>query len=277
MRSTTPAGQPFLAAIQSTYPDLDQWKARGAATEQPQLRSELAIDDEVFPRHPISEVARTSLLLAGEHLRLARDAVEVGQLYPSAHFTLLRGGLVGAAQAVWVLSPAERATRQERGLTVLAEMHKQMRKYYGRVETFALSEQKRRQLAEQQSWLADRTEQLENVRTGRAALNLTDEVIPEALDHVFPDSSRRQDGRALWALMSADAHVLGWSTATRGQTGPADQKSGLAEGAVGGSFADIAEPFMATHGLLRVGWSIFDRRCKGPSLGRPAAPGAFGD
>ena len=64
--------------------------------------------------------------------------------------------------------------------------------------------------------------------------------------------------------MSGDAHVLGWSTATRGQMGPTDRNSGLAEGTVGGSFADIAQPFMASHGLLRAGWSLFDRRCEGP-------------
>jgi len=264
MRSTTPAGQPLLAAIQSTYVDLDRWKARAATTEPPQAGSELAVDDGVFPRHPISEVARMSLVLAGEHLRLARDAIEAGQLYPSAHFTLLRGGLVGAAQAVWVLGPADRAERQERGLTVLTAMHTQMRKYYRRLEGFVLSEKERRELGEQQSWLTTRMEELATIRTGKAALNLTDEVIPEALDLVFPDASRRQDGRALWALMSGDAHVLGWSTATRGQMGPTDRNSGLAEGTVGGSFADIAQPFMASHGLLRAGWSLFDRRCEGP-------------
>jgi hypothetical protein len=264
MRSTTPADQPFLDAIQSTYVDLDRWKARAATTEPPQAGSELAKDDEVFPRHRISEVARMPLILAGKHLRLARDAIEAGNLYPSAHFTLLRGGLVGAAQAVWVLSPDERAKRQERGLTVLTEMHTQMRKYYGRLERFILSEDERRELGEQQLWLTERIEQVATVRTGRKALNLTDEVIPEALDSVFPDVSRRQDGRALWALMSGDAHVLGWSTATRGQTGPTDPVTGLAEGTVGGSFSDIAQPFTAAHGLLRAGWSLFDRRSEGP-------------
>jgi hypothetical protein len=263
MRSTTPAGQRFLTAIQSTYVDLDRWRARAATTERPQPGSELAVDDQVFPRHPISEVARMSLVLAGEHLRLARDAIEAGQLYPSAHFTLLRGGLVGAAQAVWVLGPAERAKRQERGLTVLSEMHTQMRKYYRRLEGFNLSEEERRGLVEQQSWLTVRIEKVATIRTGRSALNLTDEVIPEALDLVFPDAAQRQEGRALWALMSGDAHVLGWSTATRGHVGPTDRTSGLAEGAVGGSFAQIAQPFMASHGLLRAGWSLFDRRCEG--------------
>lgn len=264
MRRTTPTGQPFLAAIQSTYEDLDRWKARAASVEEPQPGSELALDDAIFPRHRISEVARMSLVLAGEHLRLARDAIEAGQLYPSAHFTLLRGGLVGAAQAVWVLSQVERAQRQERGLTVLTEIHTQMRKYYGRLESFDLSEAERRDLGEQQSWLIERIAQVQAVRTGQAALNLTDEVIPQALDYVFSDAARRQDGRALWALMSGDAHVLGWSTVSRGQMGPTNRTSGLAEGTVGGSFADIAQPFMATHGLLRAGWSLFDRRCEGP-------------
>lgn len=129
MRSTTPTDQRYLDAIQSTYVDLERWQARGATTERPQPGSELAVDDVVFPRHPISEVARMSLALSSEHLRLARDAMEAGQLYPSAHFTVLRSGLVGAAQAVWVLGPAERNDRRERGLTVLAEMHTQMGKY----------------------------------------------------------------------------------------------------------------------------------------------------
>lgn len=264
MRSTTPTGQPYLDAIQSTYVDLDRWKARAATTEPPQRGSELAGDDSVFPRHPISEVVRMSLVLSGEHLRLARDAIEAGQLYPSAHFTVLRGALVGAAQAVWVLGPSERIERRERGLTVLTEMHTQMNKHYRRLTKSNLSEKERRELDEQDAWLTTRMDEVAAVRTGKAALNLTNEVIPKALDIVFPDAARRQDGRALWALMSGDAHVLGWSTATRGQMGPADRASGLAEGVVGGSFADIAQPFIASHRLLRAGWSLFDRRCEGP-------------
>lgn len=101
-------------------------------------------------------------------------------------------------------------------------------------------------------------------RTGKASLNLTDEVIPKALALVFPEAARQQNGQALWALMSVDAHVLGWSTATRGQMGPTRRSSGLADGLVGGSLADIAQPFMAAYGLLRAGWSLFDRRCEGP-------------
>jgi hypothetical protein len=49
-----------------------------------------------------------SLVVAGEHLRLALDAIKAKQLYPSSHFTVMRGALVGAAQAVWILGPEDR-------------------------------------------------------------------------------------------------------------------------------------------------------------------------
>lgn len=264
MESSTSPDQVYLGAIQSTYEDLDRWQARAAAPEPPQRGSELAVDDQVFPRHPISEVARTSLMLASEHLRLARDSIDAGQWYPSAHFTVLRSALVGAAQGVWILGSDDRAERRERGLTVLAEIHAKMRAYYRRVQGFTLSDEERRGLREQQKWLTARIEQVAAVRTGAAELNLTDTVIPAALDLVFPDAPRRRDGRALWNLMSADAHVLGWSTATRGQTGSVDRASGLAVTVIGGSPSHVAQPFIASHRLLRAGWSLFDRRCEAP-------------
>jgi uncharacterized protein YecT (DUF1311 family) len=164
-----------------------------------------------------------SLVLSGEHLRLARDVIEAGNLYPSAHFTVLRGALVGAAQAVWVLGPDERSTRQERGLTVLTEMHKHMSKHYRRLEQFELSQKERADLSEQQAWLTARMKSVAAVRTSTDTLNLTNEVIPTALDLVYSDTARRQDGRSLWSLMSGDAHVLGWSTATRGRAGTPDR------------------------------------------------------
>jgi hypothetical protein len=142
-------------------------------------------------------------------------------------------------------------------------MHEQMRKYYERLQAFTLEDESRRALVEQQAWLAARIDHVAEVRIGKAKLNLTDKVIPDALDLVFPDIARRQDGRALWFQMSGDAHVLGWSTAPRGTRAAADRTSGLAVHAIGGSTAHIAQPFIATYELLRAGWSLYDRRCEG--------------
>ncbi|MCC2321936.1 hypothetical protein [Cellulomonas xiejunii] len=255
--------QRFLHEIRSTYADLERWRVRASSVEEPERGSELAVDDHVFPRHRISSVAWLSLALAGEHLRLARDAIEAQQLYPSAHFSVLRSALVGAAQGVWILGPDHGAQRQERGLIVLAEMHEQMRKYYNRLSDFALSDQERTELVAQQEWLAQRVEEVARARTGRQKLELTTTVIPEALDLVFPDSERRQQGRALWYEMSGDAHVLGWSTIPRGSVIAADRLSGLATHVVGGSLDQISQPFIASYKMLRVGWSLYDRRCEG--------------
>lgn len=127
----------LLDALRALYPDINRWQLRAGTVppEEPERHSQLAGDDARFPPHRVSEIARMSLVLAGEHLRLARDAIEAGQLYASAHFTVLRGAFVGSAQAVWVLCPEDTLTRVDRGLTVVAEMYTQLKKFDDEQET----------------------------------------------------------------------------------------------------------------------------------------------
>lgn len=257
---------PYREPIRETYEDLTRWQVRvQTAAERPEPGSALAVDDRVFGPHPISEVARLSLAAAGEHLRLARDAIEADQGYPTAHFTVLRGALVGAAQAVWILAPDDRIDRQDRGLTVIAEMYDQLGKHNTMLATFNLTAKQRQDLADHDAWLAERVKGLNAVRRNTWRLNLTDEVIAKALDHTFADEERRESGRQLWRQMSADAHVLGWSVFQRSTMGPVDRRTGLSEGQAGGSLRTIAQPFIASHLLLKEGWSLFDRRCEAPA------------
>lgn len=261
-----PIEDPYLTAIRATYPDLDRWQARARRTppEQPEPGSKLALDDAIFKWHPISEATRLSLVTSGEHLRLARDAIEAGQAYPSAHFTVLRGALVGAAQTVWVLAPNEPSVRQQRGLTLMAEMYKQLRKFNSETATFSLTPDQHQQLGEQQRWLHEREAQVKAQRVNDEALNQT-QFIRWALEYRFADEERRQDGRSLWRQMSADAHVLGWSMLQRGRVSPSGRNADLGMGEVGGNWKDIAQPFMAAQLLLKEGWSLFDRLCEGTS------------
>lgn len=113
--SLTDAERAALLQMLGSAPDLDRWRLRAQRIEEPEVGSDLAIDDRIFPHMAISQLARTSLVTAGEHLRLALDAIKANQLYPSSHFTVLRGALVGASQAVWVLEPEDRGQRSERG------------------------------------------------------------------------------------------------------------------------------------------------------------------
>lgn len=258
----------WLSAIRDTYTDLDGWQARAKKMppEQPEGGSLLAADDALFPWHPISEASRISLVVAGEHLRLARTAIEARQVYPSAHFTALRGALVGAAQGVWVLCPSDPHERQERGLTLISEMYGQLRKYYTELATGTISAENRRALDAQLIWCDERRQQVAAARRTAAHLNQT-EMIAWALHHRFPDDKRRAAGRLLWRQMGADAHVLGWGMFQRGTVLKPDRKSGLGVGEAGGSLEHLADAFVAIHLLLREGWSRFDQLCEAP---RPA-------
>ena len=259
----TAAQREALTQMLDTAEDLDRWRLRAHEVEEPERGSELAIDDQIFQRMAISQLARLSLVTAGEHLRLALDAIKAKQLYPTSHFTALRGALVGGSQAVWILAPEDRAVRRERGLTVLAEMYAQLDKYYTFLSTTQLEVDDRARLGDQRLWLTERRDDVASLRTTKAALILTD-TIGDAADHVFADTSSREAVRRLWREMSADAHVLGWSLFQRSTFGPADRRTGVGVGKAPGSPEYVAEPFLASYRLLRSGWSLFDRRCEAP-------------
>lgn len=257
----TEAQRAALTQILDTEADLDRWRLRAHRVEEPEGGSELAIDDQVFPHMAISQLARMSLIPAGEHLRLALDAIRAKQLYPSSHFTVLRGALVGASQAVWILGPEDRDERRERGLTVLTEMYEQMERYYRFLDGTHLQANDRARLHDQQLWLSQRTGQVASIRKTRASLNLTG-VIGLAADHAFPDTRSREAVRRMWREMSADAHVLGWSLLQRTTFDQADRRTGVGEGKAPGDPEHVAEAFVASYRLLRRGWSLFDRRCE---------------
>lgn len=215
----------------------------------------------MFKWHPISESVRLSLIAAGEHLRLARTAIEAGEWYPSAHFTTLRGALVGASQALWIVAPSSPQERQERGLMVIGEMYDQMAKHLRENLDSATEPQDVEALKDRQAWCATRQSEVLARRQTRAKLNQT-EFISWSLSHRFPDERRRTAGRLLWRELSSDAHVLGWSMYGRAIFAPSDARTGLSVGQAGGSIEHIAQSFVCAHLLLREGWSFYDRRCE---------------
>lgn len=233
---------------------------RGERLEQPQPGSDLAGDDRIFPSMPISQMVRVSLLSSGEHLRLARDAINAQQLYPTAHFTVLHGALVGAAQVVWILDPDDRPTRQERGLTLTGEMLKQSDIALNLILKVPVSDYDDQAIAERRKWLAGRRGQVAAARRTKAKLEQTS-FINWALDYTFKDPGHQDAGRIWWRRMSSDAHVLGWSLFQRSTVAKTDRRSGLAQLSAAGRLEDVANPYVACYRLLKDGWSLFDRRC----------------
>lgn len=258
--------QASLEEIQRTHEDLERWRARSRQPEQPERGSQLHADACIWPYHPPYEVARQSLVAAAQHLNLARTSINAGEVYPIAHFTVLRGALVGAAQGVWLLAPDEQAERQQRALRVVYEWYRRMDQYNRMIEPGMLSTENEPFLAAQTSHTRDRCTAARELWAATDTLGadeplLLTKVIRWAAEDTFADPSQVREVTLLWRLMSGDAHALGWQLVTRGRNWERAM-DGLGIGAVPGNLASIAEPFMASFRLLKRGWGLFDRRAE---------------
>lgn len=255
--------QQQLNRIREAYVDLDQWRVRSWKGETPERGSELAEDDRITPRCPLSEFARQSLVSAVQHLNLARAALEAGQLFPSAHYTVLRGALVGGSIAVWMLSPTEGDVRQQRGLRVAYEWMDRAQQYYGELEPIADGQLPN--LPQARAHLLMRRDQIRGLWASAAELTekqplIVTHAVESAAETVFGAESPKV--KLLWREMSGDAHALGWPILVR-STDVYPVGGGMSEFCAGGDLELIANAFFVSYKLTKHGWSLFDRRCEG--------------
>jgi hypothetical protein len=248
--------------MRAAYADLEAWRIRARSVDRPAPSSLLELDDSLFTWHPISEIARLSLVAAGEHLRLASAVVEDShQVFPSAHFTVMRGALVGAAQAVWILGASEAEVRQDRGLCIIGEMYAKLGTFYNEQLNEPLNKADKQAVRDQIQWRKDRSDEVAAARHTKVHFEQT-AIVGWALDHCFPDRKHRSAGRLLWRQMSADAHVLGWGMFQRGEIVEAADGLSLGVGESATNLEDIVQPFVLIHQMLKEGWSMFDRLCE---------------
>lgn len=253
----------YLEHLRAYEPFLEGWRHRAQTVETPERGSELHEDNKVFV-HPISDEARLSLVSAGEHLRLAWAAIKIGELYPSAHFTTLRGALLASSQAVYILGPDDPLLRRERGLTVIAESYKRLQQFHHEcLKMPGLTSHEEQQIHAQLAWLDARKKSAHRGGAHPRGVNISDTVLPYAASLVYGDRPDLQHTlMRLWRQMSGDAHALSWSLTVRANLGPAKKGTPLSEGTAFGSLEDIVEPFEASYQILRRGWSLFDQRCE---------------
>lgn len=257
----------YFQHLQAYERDLEGWRLRVHKLERPEPGSQLASDNAAFPYHPISDATRLCLASAGEHLRLAWTAIEAGELYPTAHFTTLRGALVAASQAVYVLGPEEATVRRARGLAVVIESYKRLRQFHlEHLKILGLTDAEKLQIQEQVDWLTGRMQIATDAGADRAGLNVSDKVIPYAAEVTYPSSMSLQHSvNLLWRQMSGDAHALAWALTLRATLDSPRNGELLTTGTAGGSLEDISQPFEAAFRILRRGWALFDQRCEAHS------------
>lgn len=145
-----------LEQLAEPFERIKAWRSRVATAEEPERGSALAGDALIWPPHPTWEVARVALASSVDHLNLARVVIEARELFPAAHFTAIRGALVGGAVGVWALHPEARHDRQQRSLRVLDEWYQRRLQYNESVDLERLNDADRTALADQCDFLADR-------------------------------------------------------------------------------------------------------------------------
>ncbi len=195
-----------------------QWMKRTSGDDPGSLKvepgSSLAGDDRIFPNHPVSSVAWHGLLTAVEHLDFALSALAKTQtLYPASYYTVLRAGLLGAAQTVWVLMPATRTERQMRGLRAAADNYNEQRKLTGALVASTRQEQQQLDMtvARMKDRLADVATAAVKIgcdpgKAHRLTLDAT-AMVKEAAGKALVSAHREQEyAMHLWRLGSGHAH-----------------------------------------------------------------------
>jgi hypothetical protein len=152
-----------------------------ATAGHPARESELATDDKDWPWWSISQLAVSGLAAGREHLGAVRDHLERSEPYPFADGTLLRTAMLGAATAVWMLTPDDRATRLKRARTVAAEVYDKHAQFLADLSTLSGGSHPDTQLVKEH--VSKRAAQLQELRDAageRATFNAT-HVIEEAV------------------------------------------------------------------------------------------------
>ncbi|MHA0290193.1 hypothetical protein ACXYX3_27635 (plasmid) [Mycobacterium sp. C3-094] len=253
--------QEQLTAFRKSFVELDQWRLRGRQTFVPASGGDLYEDDLDWPWLPVSQLAFVGLQAATDHMLALRCHIEARQLFPFADQTLCRSALVGAAEAVWVLAPDERAERLKRARTLAAYTLKHHSQYLTALRV-SIGEPTH----ENTDLVAERVElrksELETKRaTDRQHGRLdTTAMINTAAASAFAPRFAKEVNLE-WQAKSGAAHGLAWSIlgTVDTQQGQADE-AGMTDIYAAGSLARIANCYFAALHLARHGWALLDKR-----------------
>lgn len=112
--------------LRTTFSTIDEHRARWAdpSLVAPEGGSPLAADDRTWPSLSLSQLAHQGIVCAWDHFDLARFTIEGQRGFPTAIYSVLRGGLLASSQALWALGPEDAATRRDRGLMLADEWYR---------------------------------------------------------------------------------------------------------------------------------------------------------
>lgn len=237
---------------------------------EPNVGAELRPDDEEWPYLATSQLSKSGLDVAAEHLFAVITLIDAQQVLPLAFRSILRTALVGSTQAVWLLAPDDRSERTKRLRTLVAEMYHRHEPYLDGLLTLneLMGEPPHRNTMKVRDHVRERAEQMRMLRTlaqERAKWNDTD-AIEKAARAAFSTQANVevlvQEALLEWKAGSGVSHGLVWpllgSAGTR-TTGPVD-KHGRRVIEARGSLVRVENAYKLAYWMTDAGWKLLRRR-----------------
>lgn len=206
---------------------VEEWAKRTNTAHPIQLGSSLAADDALFPVNPVSDLAWFGIAHAVDHLHMHLHVlVRDERSFPIAPQTLARGGLIGAAHALWLLDGPDRRTRQLRGLRIAHEEWRNERNAYKDLVDAGEAEDGMDELITRRTeWMNRAIAAGESIGFTAAEVK-TRPVDTDLIKEVLTRYERDEPGEPgdvsmapiynlLWQMLSGSAHGYRWSSMSR--------------------------------------------------------------
>lgn len=203
------------------------WEVRIAAPDRIEPGSSLAVDDKGLVSDPVRSAAWSGLLSAVDHLALMADLPgdDGLNMRPTSMYTPARAALLGASQAVWVLS-GNRTARRARALAIAEDDCSQHRKFlwdYAK-DDFVQANFSREFMDGITSRIDTLTAEITRIRELRKSLprigSDATTMMREAAEHLATGGSAVDHGVRLalayeWRVASAATHGRSWPALER--------------------------------------------------------------
>jgi len=181
-----------------------------AEVRDPRPGTPLAADDDAYPWEKCSAWMRSTLVAALDHLIVWANIVAPQTVFegmevrnpPRPYYTLARGGLEAAAQAVWTLGQPTSAERVDRHLRLLYHDLRQMALAFE-----AASDERAPAVRERMALVEQRVGDAEAVRAIKKGEPKYSMMVRECAEAVDLEPAEIE---VLWRGMSAAAHGKNW-------------------------------------------------------------------
>ncbi|ACL42013.1 hypothetical protein Achl_4062 (plasmid) [Pseudarthrobacter chlorophenolicus A6] len=259
----------WMARLERCFGAARSWEKRLATPDAVTPGSSLAGDDKGLVTAPVRTAAWSGLLSAVDHLALMTDlAREELNMRPTSLFTPTRAALLGASQAVWVLS-GNRETRRARALSIAEDERSKHRAFlwdYAKDE-YAKANFSQEFMTDLNGQADKLTKQIMRIRELRKGLPKIDSdattMMREAAAHLTSTASVDDQWMRFalayeWRVASAAAHGRSWPVFVR-----KTEKTKTADGELR-SFTTSAEELGKSVGAATMmtseAWRLWDLR-----------------